>query len=233
MQLDTYAIRARQMPVLLVVLPGLILLAVSVLKASTFGVATGAIVGALSILGAQLGRDRGRNLQDKLWSDWGGAPTTQSLRVSGSTTPAQVSQCRAETERILGHPLPSPEDEVRNPVAADEQYVAAVRKLIARTRDREKFPLLFEENASYGFRRNCLGLRPYGTRVCIVIALAATALLVAGSGSLGNRLTHWGWPLGIALVLGVFWVKIVSPDWVRLPADAYARCLFEAAMTLP
>jgi len=220
------------MPVLIVVLPVVVLLAVSVLSASTFGVATGVIVGALSILGAQLGRDRGRDLQDRLWSDWGGAPTTQSLRLSGSEQSAYVSQCRADAERILSAALPSSEEEERDPVAADERYAAAVQGLIARTRDRKRFPLLFEENVNYGFRRNCLGLRRYGIGVCVVVGMAAVALLIVGSGSLGSRLTDWSWPLAAAFGLGAFWLKVVTPDWVRLPADAYARRLFEAAITL-
>ncbi|HXR30363.1 MAG TPA: hypothetical protein VN752_04425 [Solirubrobacterales bacterium] len=220
------------MPVVIVVLPVVVLLAVSVLSASTFGVATGVIVGALSILGAQLGRDRGRNLQDRLWSDWGGAPTTQSLRLGASQPSAYVSQCRAETERLLTDALPSREEEKNDPAAADERYVAAVRSLIARTRDRKRFPLLFEENVNYGFRRNCLGLRRYGIGVCVAVGIAAVALLIFGSGAFGSRLTHWSWPLVTALGLGVFWLKVVSPDWVRLPADAYACCLFEAVMTL-
>jgi hypothetical protein len=221
------------MPVLLVVLPAFLLLAVSVLDASTLGVATGAVVSALSMLGAQLGRDRGRNLQPILWHEWGGPPTTQALRFIGPRPPEQVAQAHGSIEKALSLTLPSEEEERADPASADERYSAAVIQLIAKTRDRRKFPLVFEENVNYGFRRNSLGLRGFGIAACVATLALSGVLLARGSGTLATRAGHFGWPAGASILLGLFWLAVVNRDWVRVPADAYAGRLVEAAFVLP
>lgn len=220
------------MPVLIVVLPAFLLLAVSVLKASTFGVASGAVVGALSILGAQLGRDRGRNLQSDLWKEWGGPPTSQMLRFRGPHSGEYVKQNHAALESALSIGLPSRAEEEKDPAGADEKYEAAVIQIIAKARDHRQFPLVFEENMNYGFRRNCLGLRPFGIAVCVGTLALSLMLLIAGAGTFGDRAAHFGWSCGAALGLGLFWLFVVSRNWVRLPADAYARRLLDAAYDL-
>jgi hypothetical protein len=230
--LDLYSLRARRTPVLLVVLPAFLLLAVSVLDSSTLGVATGSVVSAMSILGAQLGRDRGRNLQPTLWRRWGGPPTTQALRFSGPRPSEQVVQAHGAIESALSLTLPSEIEERSDPQAADERYSAAVIQLIAKTRDRREFPLVFEENVNYGFRRNSLGLRGFGIAICVVTLTLSGVLLACGSGTFASRAGHFGWPAAASILLGLFWLAVVDQDWVRVPADAYAGRLIEAAYTL-
>lgn len=130
--LDRYALRARRMPVLLVVLPALLLLAVSVLRASTLGIATGAVLGALSVLAAELGRDRGRNLQPALWARWGGPPTTQLLRFCDAPSREFAARAHEEIERVFALDLPSEAREAADPKAADETYEAATLLLIGK-----------------------------------------------------------------------------------------------------
>ena len=36
----------------------------------------------------------------------------------------------------------------------------------------DKFPLVYEENCNYGFRRNMFGLRPIGIAVSVIAAVA-------------------------------------------------------------
>ena len=59
------------------------------------------------------------------------------------------------------------------------------------TRDTSRFPLVFAENANYGFRRNLWGLRPIGTGVAVVLLLFSWALLL---------LTVWGAALATSVV---------------------------------
>lgn len=226
--MDAYDLHARRTPVAIVVLPAFVLLALSVLDASTFGVATGAVVSICSVIGAQVGRDRGRKLQPLLWSSWGGALTTQALRWNGPSPKALVGQRHTEASRALKLTLPSERVERGSPAEADEAYAAAVSKLIALTRDHRTFRLVSKENVNYGFRRNCLGLRPFGLFVCGAVVLLAGVLLFFGGGEFGGRALHYGWCLGIAVALGLFWLVVVGPDWVRIPADAYASRLMEA-----
>ena len=59
------------------------------------------------------------------------------------------------------------------------------------TRDTSRFPLVFAENANYGFRRNLWGLRPIGTGVAVVLLLFSWTLLL---------LTVWGAALATSVV---------------------------------
>lgn len=43
------------------------------------------------------------------------------------------------------------------------------------TRDPKMFPIVYEENVNYGFRRNLLGLKPTGAAIAVVGSLAAIA----------------------------------------------------------
>jgi hypothetical protein len=44
--------------------------------------------------------------------------------------------------------------------------------MIARARDKTKYPLLFEEDCNYGFRRNMFGIRWLGVTVALITAVA-------------------------------------------------------------
>jgi hypothetical protein len=95
--------------------------------------------------------------------------------------------------------------------------------------------LLHKENAQYGFRRNLLGLKPFG------FSLVALALAL--------DVTHWwlGLPAGefgaafaadVAVRTAVYlaitadmmcavgWILFITPDFVRAAADEYALALF-------
>jgi len=91
----------------------------------------------------------------------------------------------------------------------------------------KKFPLVFEENCNYGFRRNLFGLRSLGLSIA-TLGTAAIAVLIFGHLRSRVPLTPLIIPFGlinaIALLLWLFWIKA---DWVRISADAYAERLLE------
>jgi fatty acid desaturase len=93
------------------------------------------------------------------------------------------------------------------------------------TRNRDDFPLVFDENKEYGFRRNTLGLRTAGMAVAAVtFVLAAGLTLLVSPWFLLNML--------IGLAVFAWWWHAVSPNWVRQPADLYAIRLLDASITL-
>jgi hypothetical protein len=119
-------------------------------------------------------------------------------------------------------------EEAANKLAADGAYEACVSVLRTRTRDHHKFPLVFEENCDYGFRRNLFGLRSWGV-----------AALLAGCAAVGIRV--WSTSDMTALQLaaaavmlgqGFLWLTVVNEDWVRRAADTYAARLLEAGIEL-
>ena len=233
--LDAYSIRARWAPVFLVGLPPLILCFSLVPGLSAWN-KLWPLLGAASvvILVDQLGRDGGRRLQPTLWDSWGGAPTTAALRHRDAPNPVLLARQHERIAAIVGNALPTVDEERADPVGADHAYEAAVAVLIARTRKRRsEYPLIFAENCNYGFRRNMLGLRPWGRLAAAtvsVLALAAIAARLDGLVDFPVALT--GVALVVSAVATVIWWQVVTPDWVQPVAQAYAERLLEAAETL-
>lgn len=67
---------------------------------------------------------------------------------------------RVALEEISAVKLPGKVKERNNPEGADEEYISAIEKVIPKARDeKDKYPLVHQENISYGFRRNLLALK--------------------------------------------------------------------------
>jgi hypothetical protein len=225
---DAYSFPARVLPVLVAFLPPLVMLGGGVVSGARGGIVSGAILTVLGGIAAQLGRDRGKRLQPGLWQRWGGSPTLRRLRFGGAADVGVVERLHARVERVLGDALPTSDEEASAPGAADIRYEEATRRLISMTRDRRRFRLLFAENVNYGTRRNLLGLRPIG------IVIAGTTLVIAGlltavaAGTLADRAARYA-PAGVVSIAElILWFAVVTSDWVRIPAEAYADRLMES-----
>jgi hypothetical protein len=136
------------------------------------------------------------------------------------------------TDNILGLNLPDAGAEAANPAMADDAYQSATNWLLARTRDKKTFGLLFEKNISYGFRRNVLGLRRLGVAVSLV-ALAGTTIATIHETIVGGQLDGtlvFGGLVALAALL--FWTTVVKASWVEAAANAYARELLAACDSL-
>jgi hypothetical protein len=225
---DTYSFQARFVPMLVVVLPAAVLLGAGIISTARLGVALGAVLTVASAIFSQLGRDRGKQLEAGLWDSWGGAPTLQRLRYAGATESGSIDRLHARIANVLGDPLPTAEAEASDPAAADRRYSEATRRLIARTTDHNRFPLVYAENINYGMRRNLLGLRSPGILMAGLTALAGFLLVLLAGGNLEQRTGRYVPALGVAIVELAFWIAIVSPNWVRPTADAYADRLMES-----
>ena len=237
--LDTYALRARLRPALLVVLPAAALVAglpagYSAGWAALWGLIT--YSGGTFLL-AQFARDFGRRKQDALFDDWGGAPTTQRLRhCSDRNSPATVNRYHQRLEAIIpGLHLPSREEEEADPDGADQLYQSAVGYLIARTRDREVFPLVFEENCNYGFRRNYWGMKALGVSISgltLVVAASVIAAKVLGAVNFDASLSALGAAATVSALFLYSWLFWVDEEWVRAMGFAYADRLLETCELL-
>lgn len=225
---DAYSLRARTAPAALAVLPALVLLLGGALSRSTAGSAGALVAAALGLVASHLARDAGRRLEPSLWESWGGSPTLRRLRHRGASETEVVSRLHTRIEAVLEGRLPSREQEAADPTGADQRYERAIADLRERTRDRLRFPLVFAENVSYGFRRNLLGLRPWGLAIAL-IGLAVSGLLIGvDAGTLGERLRAWSLPAALTLAAAAFWWRVVTPDWVRLAAENYVDRLLGA-----
>lgn len=239
---DAYDRQARLYPALLCLLP-VVAVAVGVYGAA-FSVNKGLVTLVASFGGIyfliSLARDSGKRLEPGLFTKWGGKPTTQALRHRDRTIDAVTKKSYHEfLGKHLDVKFPSADEESRDPEGADNMYEAGVRWLLEKTRDKGKFPFVFNENVSYGFRRNCLGLRPLGmigSLIGIFWTLGAMHVLTSGGVSL-QRLesadTGAKVSLLICIVLLGIWGILMTEDSVKRTAFAYADMLLRACEKLP
>lgn len=223
---DAYTRRARLAPAALAAAPAIVLAGGALTAIEQAGGIIAFVLGAGAVVVCGLVRGLGRALEPSLWAEWGGPPTTQRLRWNGSTPKGAQQRRRNLLERLLSESLPSEAEENADPSEADRRYEIAVAALRDLTRDASRFNLVAEENAEYGFRRNCLGLRPLAVVVALlVLAVSGGLILVASRG-------QFFIPLGVAVLSLVFWLGIVRASWVRSAADRYAVRLLETVESL-
>jgi len=89
------------------------------------------------------------------------------------------------------------------------------------------------ENCNYGFRRNMLGLRPWGMSVSLLTVLAVLAGLattLVGISKFSEGILALA--AVVAVIAFVIWWRAVTRDWVKRVAETYAERLFEATESL-
>ena len=224
---DDYDRRARLRPALLVGLP--LVLAVVSLFSDFSGMHF--LVGFLAYFGftaliAQLGRDEGKRLEPWLFEHWGGKPTTQVLRHRDSHLDMNTKERyhMALSGLLPLQSMPSATSEATHPGSADAAYDSCVLFLRDRTRDRMAFPLVYAENVNYGFRRNLWGMKKAGAAIstCALLATVLLAILRSKSG------IPPALPVAASVInacMLVWWLLRITPEWVGVPAFAYAERL--------
>jgi hypothetical protein len=188
-------------------------------------------LGVAGIAACALVRDAGKDLQLKLWADWGGNPAVNRLRWRTARDAGAVDALHRDLQPLLSDVLPSASAEASDPAGADVVYERSVGALRELTRDHGRFPLVFFENADYGFRRNALGLR----RIALAVAGCTLVLSVAGSvfkWPNASWISRWTVCAAISAAAGLFWWFAVTPSWVRRAAETYVDRLMESVQTL-
>lgn len=231
--LDKYTFRARLAPSLIVALP------VGLLVVGCFPdalVGWSLIWGIVSwaggaILLSQIGRDMGVRKESTLFQLWGGKPTSKLLRHSESSNAITLSRRHKAIGALLKDiTMPTPEEEKANPGKADEIYEAGITILRERTRDRNKFGLVFEENCNYGFRRNLWAMKPIGLIIAVGSLVGILAFVIWGRVLFGQGdIALPALAGGVITLLAACWIVVFTADWVRIAAGAYAERLLECS----
>jgi hypothetical protein len=220
---DAYSLRARLQPGFLAVFP--IVVTIYVLwdppgleKLWPIFVAAGG-----TFFLANLVRSRGLTAEGRLIQQWDGLPTTRALRSRTVGNAVMRDRRRTQIHAVTGLSLPSQDEELADPRAADQIYEAATRVLIIKVRQRsDVFPLVQEANINYGFRRNLYALKPLALGL---VALAMVGCIVIGvrQGVTSNVI--------IAATVDVLallaWILVITPDWVLQVGERYAERLLE------
>jgi hypothetical protein len=185
------------------------------------------ILAAVLVVVCSAVRGFGRRLEPGLWKSWGGPPTTRVLRWSDSSDHRATERRHTLLSAVLGESLPSADEEATDPQSADARYAVAVSALRQMTRNGPEFRLIAKQNAEYGLRRNCLGLRPLALAIATAVLAASVVLLIFQGG-------EWQFVLaaGASILALLAWGFFVTADWVRTAADLYAQRLMEAIESL-
>ena len=187
---------------------------------------------------SSIARDVGKRVEDRLFIKWGAMPSTQLLRHSDghfdAHTKRRYHEILASGIKVA---LPSPEDELANPLAADELYRAAGFWLRGQTKNTKEFPHVFRENIAYGFRRNATGLKYVGFFIALSCLLSLLAKPVFRALSADNSLVE-GFISGIGLlqaasiivsaIFMIVWATCFSEQSLRRAAHAYADRLIRS-----
>jgi hypothetical protein len=231
---DAYARRARIAPAVIVAMPIVVLAGATAFVHLPLAGLTTIIAGAYLVLVEQLSRDAGRGIQKRLWESWGGSPTLHRLRYKGSASVPATDRLHRQVSDLVGWELPTQAEEAADAAAADGEYnraTAQIRDRIHNQPDPKRFAMLQKENANYGFRRNLLGLRPWGIGASLAAAAVAIVIALASDGSYSHRAGVAAVPVGYAAASLIFFA-LLPPDWPRLPGEEYADRLVGAIQTL-
>lgn len=236
---NPYNLRARVQPILVAWLPFLAMPLVLDPDASFDWTAVRwlALYFVFATLLVQLGRDRGKRLEKKIYKDIGCKPSMAMLRHRDSRIGQHTKKRYVAflDKNIQDLRLPSPDEERNSPGPSDEKYRSAVVWLLAQTTNRDQFPLVFEENINYGFRRNIWALK----RPVLWTNGSAITFAGIGYGCQGAILGQWlqGFSLSshllffwvvIALIHSYFFAFVIKRRWVREQSETFARRLLAA-----
>jgi hypothetical protein len=235
--LDAYTIRARFFPAVIAAAPAVALAAILVswdrlglphLIAST-------ALGVLLYVLSDVARRRGKAIEPALIQKIGGLPSMTMLRHRDAFLDAAS---KARILKFLAGKIsakaPSAADEAKDPIAADGFYVRCGNWLREHTRDTKKFKILFDENITYGFRRNLLGLKwPALILNAVIVALCLLLIWYRLPFDSGDVLTQkFLSVLVIAFLHATYLALFVTEEGVVEASRQYARQLLLSCETL-
>jgi hypothetical protein len=243
---DPYDRPARLYPALLCLLP--ILALVALLYAPNVSALTGVVTIAVSCGGlflmTNICREMGKRLEERLYREWGGKPTTQLLRHRDSAIDSVTKRrYHAFLAAKINATFPDAAQEKSDPAKADETYQSGARWLLDHTRPEsgKQFDLLFRDNVTYGFRRNALGARPFGiivACVCLVWTLLKEHILL----NAGEQIVDWRAlghlspaaiaSLAVSSVMLLVWLFFFTKTSLRNCAFSFAETLLRTCDTL-
>jgi hypothetical protein len=235
--LDAYTLRARLFPAVLAAAPALaaLTLLISWEKIALSNViATGALLVLLFVL-ADFARKQGLLIEPDIYKEMGGKPSVVMFRRTDDTIDQHAKdQYRQFLAAKLGRAAPTANEETADQRAADSFYEQGGIWLRHNTRDAKKFPILFGELISYGFRRNLWGLKlsAFGVSL-IVMGMCFFVLWQRYPFDASDVLImRTGIVLAIAVIQASYFALAVTKEGVKEAARRYGRELILSSQSL-
>ncbi|RWD02219.1 MAG: hypothetical protein EOS58_22700 [Mesorhizobium sp.] len=228
--LDQYNIRARLFPAVLAIAPALAfaLLAVSWNQLGLTETLTTLAVMVLFFGFSDLARRFGKRIEPSIFAALGGKPSVSILRYDDPTLdPMTKARYRNFLGASIGETPPTAESERQRPEEADAFYERCGNWLRENTRSKS-FKILFEENITYGFRRNLYGLKWPGLLLNAAIVLLCLVVLDQGGTpfTLSSIVHAKIFPVIVIAAIHAFYFAVwVRKKPVMAAAKQYARQL--------
>lgn len=228
--LDIYNLRARLLPAVIGIAPAIAFAAISISwsEVSLPQMIATAAVAVLFVAASDIARRMGKRFERMMFVSTGGRPIMTLLRHADPVLEARTKErYRAYLAKQLGEAAPSvEEEEERDPAAADAFYDRCGVWLREHTRDKAKFRILFEENMTYGFRRNLYGLRWPGLALnALVVAVCVYLLSPYRIWISETTRTEIFAVLTIAAIHALYFLFFVTRRSVEEASEQYARQL--------
>lgn len=228
---DSYSRIARFYPALLTITPlavfGLVVYPGWVEGALAQNTTMIAVICAIFYLFASFARSLGKRAELNLTQEWGAWPTTIMLRHSDHTIDRYTKdRYHRRLEDLANLTMPSAHEEAAAPSDADDRYRSATRRLIESRRTSE-YKILHHENASYGCRRNMLGLRPVAVGLCLALILVTSSLWYLEVKGYPVRVPGAASIIAFDVLWAVLWTTIVTRSFVLQAAQEYSQALLK------
>jgi len=225
---DSYDLKARYAPGLLLALPVLLTMwtcfNTEIKEISNF---IGALLSATLIYGLSvIVRGMGKRLEPKLKEKWGGFASTIIVTQNDHTIGKELKRQYLEAaSAYLKLPIPSLEEEENNPEQAREMIDQLFNRIKGVIRQEEKDGLWSIANAEYGFARNLYGSRTIWLILCVLSTLVSGIFLYVDSGKLVLiGIIFNGLLLASCIIFGWF----ILPRYTKEVAFRYAEHSWES-----
>jgi len=236
--LDPYTLRARLSPASIAAAPAFAAIAL-LLSWTQFSLSnTIASVGLVALLFAlaDIARRRGKKIQPQVYAELGGMPSTTMLRHSDPTfDTASKARYVAFLAGKINETAPTQAQEEADLAAADAFYTRCGDWLRANTRNAKKFNILFNENVTYGFRRNLLGMKWSALALNLLVVVISGCVLYRGSVPYQD-IQHVEGRVIVVFVVAVLHALYIGfgVNWAAVAeaAKSYARQLILSCETL-
>lgn len=177
-------------------------------------------------------RSKGQKLEKKLFRYWGGMPS--NLMLSHTKTILNKNlllRYHNLLSKLLPEiKIPSEEEEKENFKNSYDIYDTCIAYLRDKTRDTEKYQLLFSENINYGFKRNLLSLKNISIFTLIFLQSLSFYLYYANHDNIFSEL--YLFYTGLNSILLLAWIFVVNKKWVKESAMDYSKQLLATLNTL-
>lgn len=226
--IDSYEIKARIAPALLISLP--VLFTMWTCYNAAFSTLSDLFKGTLSIVVIYgfsiVVRALGKRIEPQLWTAWGGKPSTQIVSWRNTIIGDDLKALYLQAVRNdLKLPTPSKENEAADPVKAADLFGQAFKRIQGVIRQKDKDGLWSIANADYGFARNLLGSRI----LWLVISLTMTAVSAINLYIKIDTTPLVGMVLNILMDILVIYIGwFILPNYTKRVAFRYAEHAWES-----